>query len=267
MISFPDINPIALQIGPLSIRWYGIAYAAGIVLAWSYLKRILRTSPPKVTIPLQTLDNLMIPLIIGIVVGGRLGFIFFYSLDHYLKHPVEIFMTWRGGMSFHGGVIGVIFAFLWYAYRNRLSFFVLTDIVVLGIPIGLFLGRLANFINGEHFGRSTDVTWAMIFPNGGPVLRHPSQIYEALGEGFVLFCILRWAWKYPNWRDNPGRISGLFLFGYGIIRCFLEFFRYPDSVFMGWGVEMTLGQILSLPLILLGLYLMFLYGKNKGQTQ
>lgn len=264
MIAFPNINPIALQLGPLSIRWYGIAYALGILLALSYLKHLLKSDPRPTTISPKTLDNLIVPVIVGAVVGGRLGFILFYNLDYYLENPLEILMTWRGGMSFHGGLMGVILAVLWYAHRYHIVFFALTDLIVMGAPIGLFLGRIANFINSEHFGRPTDVPWAMVFPGAGPLPRHPSQLYEAFGEGLILWMLLSLAWRFRSWRDNPGHLSGLFLLGYGFIRCFVEFFRHPDHTFVWQNIEVTVGQLLSLPLVLVGVYLLAFYSARKG---
>ncbi|MEI8295532.1 MAG: prolipoprotein diacylglyceryl transferase, partial [Alphaproteobacteria bacterium] len=203
LLPFPSIDPILIQIGPLPVRWYGIAYAVAIIWACFYPRRLLRLYPS--TIKPSLPEELVIPLIVGIVVGGRLGYILFYNLEHFLKHPLEIFMTWQGGMAFHGGIIGVIVALFWYAHRHHLSFKALTDVIAMGAPMGLFLGRVANFINGEHYGRPTDVPWAIVFPHGGPLPRHPSQLYEAIGEGLLIWAVLYMVWRFkPQYRMRSG---------------------------------------------------------------
>jgi len=266
LIPFPAIDPVLIQIGPLSVRWYGVAYAAAILWACFYPKRLLKYYPS--TIKPLVFDELIIPLIIGIVVGGRLGYILFYNLDHFIKNPLEIFMTWQGGMSFHGGLAGVIAALYGYAYRQRLSFLAVTDVIAMGAPMGLFLGRIANFINAEHYGRVTDVPWAVIFPGGGPLPRHPSQLYEAIGEGLIIWALLYSIWRWqPNYRMRPGSISGLFLLSYGLIRSFIEVFRQPDGIVMsGTPLELTLGQVLCLPMIVGGFYLLWPHANTTHQT-
>jgi phosphatidylglycerol---prolipoprotein diacylglyceryl transferase len=255
LIPFPSLDPVMINIGPLPVRWYGLAYAGAILWVCFYSKRLFKVYPS--TTKLVILDELIVPLIVGIVVGGRLGYIIFYNLEHFLKSPLEIFMTWQGGMSFHGGLVGVIVALSWYAHRQHLPFLAVTDVIAVGTPMGLFLGRLANFINGEHYGRVTSVPWAVIFPNGGPLPRHPSQLYEAVGEGLVIWGLLYSIWKwYPKYWIRPGGMSGIFLLSYGLIRSFLELLRQPDGVVMsGTCFELTLGQILCLPMIMGGLYL------------
>lgn len=256
LLPFPYINPVPLHIWHFQVHWYGIAYAVSIIWACIYLKRLLRSYPS--TIEPYVVEALVIPLIIGIVVGGRLGYILFYASGYFLQHPWEVFMTWQGGMSFHGGLIGVIVAIIWYARRNHLSALALTDVIAMGTPIGLFLGRIANFINGEHYGRHTDVSWAMIFPHGGPLPRHPSQLYEAIGEGLIIWVLLYLVWRFkPQYRMRHGYIGGLFLLAYGYIRSAAELFRQPDGwVFDGTPFAMTLGQTLCIPMILAGLYLL-----------
>ncbi len=251
-LHFPDIDPVALRIGPLAIRWYALAYIVGILIGWRHVRRIA-ASPPKAMSGEQC-DDLVVWCTFGIVLGGRLGYILFYQPSYYLAHPMEVLELWHGGMSFHGGLIGVITALVLFARHDKLSFLMVGDAVVCAVPIGLFFGRLANFANGELFGRPSDLPWAMIFPRGGPEPRHPSQLYEALLEGVVLF-ILLFVLRRMGWRERPGFLAGVFLMGYGIARIVGEFFREPDS-FMGFlAFGTTAGQLYSIPLILAGAWL------------
>jgi len=251
-LHFPDIDPVAIRLGPLAVRWYALAYIAGILLGWRHVRKIA-ASPPKAMTPEET-DDLVVWCTLGVVLGGRLGYVLFYQPDYYFPHPLQMLLLWHGGMSFHGGLIGVIAALYLFARHRKLSFYRIGDAVVCAVPIGLFFGRLANFANGELFGRPSDVPWAMIFPRGGPEPRHPSQLYEAFLEGVVLFLVL-FFFRRKGYRDRPGFLSGLFLVGYGIARIIGELFRQPDAFrgYLPFGT--TEGQILSVPVILYGVWL------------
>jgi phosphatidylglycerol:prolipoprotein diacylglycerol transferase len=252
-IPFPDIDPVAIQVGPLAIRWYALAYIAGIVLGWRYA-HALAERPPRIVSRTQ-IDDFVVWATLGIVIGGRLGYVLFYKPLHFLQNPEEIVMVWRGGMSFHGGLIGVILAMFLFARRYGLPFFALTDIVATATPIGLFFGRIANFINGELWGRPTDVPWAVVFPGGGPLPRHPSQLYEAALEGAVLFLVLFALARFTNAQRRLGVLSGAFLIGYALSRIVVELFRAPDA-HIGYLVGgTTMGQWLSVPMLILGLFL------------
>lgn len=252
LIPYPDISPIAFSLGPLQIRWYALAYITGLLLGWRYCMW-LAGRPPAVCKPLD-IDDFLIWATAGVVLGGRSGYVLFYDSGLYAAHPLEIFEVWHGGMSFHGGCIGVITAIILFALRRRISILGLGDIICCAVPIGLFFGRLANFINGELFGRVTDVAWAMIFPNGGPLPRHPSQLYQASMEGIILFAVLTLLERL-GLRQRPGVISGTFLMGYAVARSIGELFRQPDSQigFLVFGT--TMGQLLSLPMFLAGAWL------------
>lgn len=251
---FPDIDPIALTLGPFVIRWYALAYVAGIVLGYLYVVRMAEKHGPVFT--KEAKDNLILFAIIGVLLGGRLGYVLFYQSGYYLSHPLEALKVWHGGMSFHGGALGVILAFAVFARKYKLSYLILMDRITAAVPIGLLLGRLANFINGELFGRVTDAPIGMVFPQGGPEPRHPSQLYEAALEGLVLFAVLYLLTRYTAAPKKPGFISGAFLAGYGIARFGVEFFREPDEqlgfLFMG----ATMGQLLCIPMIVAGTWLM-----------
>lgn len=250
-IPFPDIDPIALSIGPLAIRWYALAYIAGFLIGWRWCV-MLTKRPPHLVAP-ELFDAFLTWAIIGTILGGRLGFILFYNLPYYAANPLEVLKVWQGGMSFHGGFLGVTAAMYLFARRHGLAFFGLTDIVAAAAPIGLFFGRIANFVNGELWGRPADVAWAVIFPHAGPEPRHPSQLYEAVLEGLVLFVIL--ALTVTVWKQlrRPGFVTGLFLAGYALGRIVSEFFRQPDpQLGFLWGGA-TMGQLLSIPMLLVGI--------------
>ncbi len=255
---FPGFDPIAFSLGPLVVRWYALAYIAGLVLGWRYVVHLARQSPHIVT-PRHA-EDMLTWATLGVILGGRLGQVLLWEPSYYLAHPGEILMIWKGGMAFHGGLIGVILAMILYARRARIPFFALADPIACATPIGLGLGRLANFVNGELWGRpvgtDSDLPWAMIFPHVDNFARHPSQIYEALGEGLLLFLLLFWAARRAAWRERLGFLSGLFLFGYGLARGFAEFFREPEIDLGTLGLYLTWGQVLSLPMIAYGLYLM-----------
>jgi phosphatidylglycerol:prolipoprotein diacylglycerol transferase len=270
MLEYPSIDPVLLQLGPvdlpvigimtLRIHWYGLMYVLGFAASYMLVKyQLKRIDFPALT---RHFENLNIVLIASLVIGGRLGYVLFYNLDYYLRHPLEIPATWSGGMAFHGAAIGTVIGGLIFARVKNIDFLSGADLYVVTIPIGLGLGRLGNFINGELFGRPTGLPWAMVFPGGGPVGRHPSQLYEALLEGLVLFCIL-WPLRYKPWRRPTvwphGSLLCLFFICYGLFRFLVEFVREPDPQ-MGllWG-GMTMGQILSLVMIgLSGLFLAIL---------
>jgi len=255
VLPFPAIDPIALQIGPLAIRWYALAYVAGILIGWWYLKRLvgldrLWGGRPRPNV--AELDDFVLWATLGIVLGGRIGYVLFYNPAHYLAHPEEIPMVWGGGMSFHGGFLGVVAAMALFTRKKRFPLLTLFDLVAAAAPIGLFFGRIANFINGELWGRAADVPWAMVFPHGGILPRHPSQLYEAALEGVVLFAVIGHLVFRTELLRRPGVIAGLFAAGYGLARFTVEYFREPD-VQLGylWGF-ITMGQILSLPMVAAG---------------
>ena len=256
MLPFPNIDPVLLQLGPLKIRWYGLMYVLGFMACYQLVKVQLKSIPFK---QLQShFENLNIVLILSLIIGGRLGYVVFYNLPYYLKHPLEIPATWSGGMSFHGATIGLIIGGLIFCRLKKIDFWAAADIYVVTIPIGLGLGRLGNFINGELFGKPTDVPWAMVFPHGGPLARHPSQLYEAFFEGLVLFVIL-WSLRKKPWQTEircpHGSLLALFLICYGIIRFLVEIVRQPDSQ-LGLLFEMvSMGQLLSLLMLIGGVYI------------
>jgi phosphatidylglycerol---prolipoprotein diacylglyceryl transferase len=253
-IPYPEINPIALQLGPLTIRWYGISYVAGILLGWycCYLLAKKKYS----TLTTRDISDFVPWATLGIVVGGRLGHVLFYGLNYYWNHPLDIFKIWQPGMSFHGGIIGMFGAMVLYCRKRHLPLTELGDVVAVGAPIGIFFGRIANFINAELYGRVTDMPWGIIFPNGGPLPRHPSQLYEATLEGIVLFLIMLTSVLALQVKTKkPGLLMGIFLIGYSTARSICELFREPEVNYGSLAEYMTYGQLLSLPLILIGLYL------------
>lgn len=254
MLPFPDIDPVAIHLGPLAIRWYSLAYLAGILLGWWYVKRE-HERKPVANLSRNALDDMIVWAVIGIVGGGRFGYVLFYKPAYFFENPLQIFHVWEGGMSFHGGLIGVITAFLLFCRKYRIQFFHLIDLIACATPFGLFFGRLANFINGELYGRATDVPWGIVFPGGGGVPRHPSQLYEAAMEGIILFAVLHIMLKHTAAREKPGMLGGTFIAGYGLSRLIAECFREPDlhlGYFFGFA---TMGQLLSLPMLAYGLYL------------
>jgi phosphatidylglycerol---prolipoprotein diacylglyceryl transferase len=251
-IPFPGIDPVAIAIGPFAIRWYALAYIAGLLLGWRYTL-VLADRPPRL-VRRQDIDDFLVWATLGVVLGGRLGYVLFYNPGYYLGHPIEALYLWHGGMSFHGGALGVMAAIALFTRGRGIPTLAFADIICEAVPIGLFFGRIANFINGELFGRVTEVPWAIVFPAGGPLPRHPSQIYEALCEGLLLFLLL-FAAERSGARRHPGTISGLFLAGYAVARMSGELFRQPDVQlgFLIFGT--TMGQLLSLPLLLAGIAL------------
>lgn len=247
MIHYPTIDPVLLSIGPLQIRWYGLAYIAGIFIAMRYLKT---TFIRQFSFSKDQQSTLMIVLLLGIMVGGRLGYILFYDLTYYIQHPGQWIAVWQGGMSYHGGGIGAVVAMIYLSKKFSVPFLSLLDILGIGSTFGLFFGRIANFINGELYGRVTDVPWAMVFPGSDGLPRHPSQLYEALFEGVLLFLILHYVKN--RFALKPGQLFGVYLLGYGVFRFCIEFFRQPDA-HLGtvWGV-LSMGQILCMVMMMGG---------------
>ncbi len=252
-LPFLNIDPILFQVGPLAVRWYSLAYIAGLVLGCMYIRHLARR-----------LDNLISPddamdfmtwATVGVILGGRLGYILFYKSAFYMDNPLQILYVWQGGMSFHGGFLGVVVAGVVFARRRQIPILKFADLVACAAPIGLFFGRIANYINGELYGRVTDVPWAVIFPTGGPEPRHPSQLYEALLEGLVLFVIVNWLWRMQAVQSRPGRATGIFILGYAAARGVVELFRQPDAHIGFLLLGSTMGQWLSLPMVLVGLAL------------
>jgi phosphatidylglycerol:prolipoprotein diacylglycerol transferase len=270
IIEFPSFKRELITIGPIAIRWYALAYIAGLILGWLFAKRLCR-QPPYVVAP-EKFDDFLLWAAGGVVLGGRLGYVLFYKPLEFAANPLTVFEIWHGGMSFHGGLLGVIAAILLYTWRQGLllaprskpNLWSFADICAAATPPGLFFGRVANFINGELWGRTTDVSWAMIFPDDPTKMpRHPSQLYQALLEGVVLFAVLLIAIYAFKARRRPGMVAGLFLVGYAVARIIGELFREPDS-FLGFvlGDAITMGQILSLPALLFGAWMMWRAAKG-----
>lgn len=251
-LTYPEISPIVFFIGPLAIRWYSMAYLIGIVSAWILVKRQVQIY----NIPLtkENLDDLVFDVTLGIILGGRLGYVLFYGGNVFWENPLQIFAIWNGGMSFHGGIVGVIIAIFYFSYKVKLPFLRVTDLVVLYVPIGIFLGRLANFVNDELWGRVTDVAWAVRFPNGGYLPRHPSQLYEALAEGVLMFIVLNILWRFKWVRERVGFVSGMFAVFYAVMRISMEQFREPDAQLGFFFNTITMGQMLSVPFLIIGLF-------------
>jgi len=260
-----NLDPVIFQIGPLALRWYSLAYIGSFILGYIYLLFLVRKFSLKIT-DKKDLEDLTFRIILGVILGGRLGYAIFYNFSYYIGHLHEILFIWQGGMSFHGGLIGFTLAVLYHAKKTNKSFLKYMDLLACSVPIGLFFGRVANFINGELYGRVTDVKWAVIFPGGGMVPRHPSQLYEAALEGMLCFVILYLAFAKKFFQKRPGSIAGLFLVCYAGARIFLELFREADSHIGYFFGLISMGQILSLPMVLLGLYLIFIYG-GKGSRK
>ena len=254
-IAFPDISPIILSIGPLAIRWYSMAYLIGILLGWYLLNRNVARN--HLGLSKAQVEDFIFYLTLGIIIGGRLGYALFYGGRIMWQEPWHLLEIWKGGMSFHGGVTGVIAAVWLFARKIKYPFLQLTDLVVLYAPIGIFLGRLANFVNDELWGRVTDVAWAVRFPSGGYLPRHPSQLYEAFFEGLVMFVVLNSLWRFQAVRTRRGTVSALFILLYGIFRISMEQFREPDKQLGFFWNSFTMGQILSTPLILIGLIVLY----------
>jgi len=265
-VSFPAIDPIAFSIGPLAVHWYGLAYVAGILIGWLIARDLLKRPHlwPNGQAPatIEQVDDFILWVAIGIVAGGRLGYIFFYDFASVAANPMRAIEVWNGGMSFHGGFIGATLAMVFFARKHQIRLWSLFDLVASVVPLGLFFGRIANFINGELWGRPADLPWAMAFPTGGPFPRHPSQLYEAVLEGLVLLIVLQLLARAFGALKTPGRITGIFVAGYAAARIFVEFFREPDPqlgyLFGGW---LTMGMLLSLPMLLIGVWISLRAGR------
>ncbi len=258
MIPYPNIDPVFLRVGPLQFRWYGLMYLLGMTAAYFVIKA--RVATLGLALAKEAIYDMIVYAAVGVFVGGRLGYVLFYNLPYYLEHPAQIPAVWEGGMSFHGGLIGTTLALLLFAHRRRLPFYTIADLAALTVPIGLGLGRIGNFINGELFGRPTDVPWCMVFPGAGPECRHPSQLYEAGLEGGALFVAL---WLLGRRETPPGTLAWGFLTGYGLCRVVVEFFREPD-MHLGFVLgPFTMGQLLSAPMIFLGAFMIAWGYKNR----
>lgn len=261
IVPFPHIDPVLIQIGPFAIRWYALAYIATILLGWRYVVGMVRNrklwthrSAPADALQI---DDLVLWLTFGVIVGGRLGYVLFYNTPMIWTDPVGILKTWEGGMSFHGGALGVVLAGYAFARVKKIDALRLGDLIVAAEPIGGFLVRIANFINGELWGRPTTAPWGMVFPGAGPLPRHPSQLYEAALEGLVLFIVLRWATHGAKLLNRRGVVMGMFLAGYGLIRIALENVRQPDAQMPDFPFGLTMGMMLSIPMLLVGLFLIW----------
>jgi phosphatidylglycerol:prolipoprotein diacylglycerol transferase len=260
VLPFHGIDPVIFQINSaLSLNWYGVSYLVGLLFTMKHSDFLV--SKNKIGMPDKIYTNFIFMGMLSIIIGGRLGEVFFYDFHKYMAHPIEILKTWRGGMSFHGGLLGAIIASWIYVRKNNVNFWCFADALATSTPIALALGRLANFINGEVYGRPSDLPWAMIFPQGGPVGRHPSQLYEAFFEGVVLFLVLRTL--YPKLHKRPGIMFGFFIIGYGIARFCVEYFRDPETLSWIQSELFSGGQILSIIMILLGLFVTFLRKGNQ----
>jgi phosphatidylglycerol---prolipoprotein diacylglyceryl transferase len=267
---FPGFDPVALRLGPFAIRWYALAYITALLLGWRLLRRLVRESPPVAT-ALQV-DDFLSWATLGVVLGGRLGYVLFYQPGYYFSHPAMIFAVWDGGMSFHGGLVGVTVAIVWFCRRNGMDILGFADRIAVTVPIGLGLGRVANFINGELWGRVAPVWWpltmiypqaALIYPKDGLAPRFPSELYEALLEGLILFVVMYRLSRRAELRLRPGFLTGSFLVGYAIARIIGECFREPDPFlgFLAFGA--TMGQLLSLPLLPIGAWLIL---RSRGRA-
>ena len=276
---FPEIDPVAIQLGPLAVRWYGLAYLAGILIGWRYARRLVqnerlwgaRASPMRAA----DIDDFLIWLVVGIVAGGRIGYALFYQPGHYLDDPLGFFRLWQGGMAFHGGLLGTILAMAIFAARRGIPMLSLFDVAAASVTFGLFFGRIANFINGELWGRVTDAPWGVVFCSNaiertsggfcpaGPEARHPSQLYEAALEGLVLFVVLRILTHRFKSLTRPGLTGGMFIAGYGASRIVVEFFREPDPQLGFIAGSLTMGMILSIPMVLIGLGAMVWAGRRQ----
>jgi len=258
-VQFPEFDPVLVHIGPLAIRWYALAYVAGILLGWRYAVRLVRNLKiwrgRRPTATDKQIDDFVLWVTLGIIIGGRLGYVLFYNPSLIWSDPLEILRTWNGGMSFHGGLIGVTVGMIGFALVNKIDFVRLADVTAPSVPIGLFFGRIANFINGELWGRPTTAPWGVIFPRAGAEPRHPSQLYEAGLEGLLLFLILRWATHGAKELPRKGFVSGLFLTFYALFRILLESVREPDRGMPDFPFGLTMGTMLSIPMLVAGLAL------------
>ena len=259
IMPFPEIDPVAFSLGPIAVHWYGLAYVAGILLGWLYARRLVSNpalwADGKPAVSVAQLDDFLVWAAAGIILGGRIGYVLFYDFASVAAEPIRLIQIWNGGMSFHGGLAGTIVAMILFARRNGIAVWSLFDIVATVVPFGLLFGRIANFVNGELWGRLSDAPWAVVFPEAGTFARHPSQLYEAGLEGIMLLALLAIAVYRFGALKRPGLVSGLFVCGYAASRIFVEFFREPDPqlgyLFGGW---LTMGMVLSVPMFLIGIW-------------
>lgn len=264
-MAFPDIDPIIFQIGPFALRWYALAYLAGFILGLVYMRGL--SSKFKMGVSRDDLTNFLTWAILGVILGGRLGYVTFYQPAFYLENPLQALQVWKGGMSFHGGFLGVVIAMIVFSQRRNIELLRLADLIAVAAPIGLFFGRIANFINGELFGRVSDVPWAVVFPRGGDLPRHPSQLYEAALEGLLLFILLNILVRLEAVRNRPGVLTGVFLIGYAMARIISELFREPDA-HIGFLLSVTtMGQWLSAPVLVLGLSVIIFVLPRREKSQ
>jgi phosphatidylglycerol:prolipoprotein diacylglycerol transferase len=252
-IPYPTINPVFFELGPLQFRWYGLMYLIGLTTAYFYIKH--KVERRGLAITKDQIYDMVVWAALGIFIGGRLGYTIFYNFSYYVQHPAKIIAVWEGGMSFHGGLIGTIVSLIWFSRRQGIPIYTIADLAAAVTPIGLGFGRLGNFINGELYGRATKVDWCMVFPTGGPACRHPSQLYEAGLEGMLLFTVL---WLIGRKPKPPGTIFWSFITGYGICRLIVELFREPDAQIGFIFGSLSMGQMLSLPMIVIGVFMLSL---------
>ena len=259
------LSPVALDLGFFQLRWYSLAYLAGIILGWWYCLKML--DRPGAPMARRHADDMVFYGTLGVIFGGRIGYVLFYQPAFYFSNPWEILQIWDGGMSFHGGAAGTSLAMFYLAWKNKLNVVRVHDYISCVVPIGLFLGRIANFVNAELWGRPTDVPWGVVFPGGGPLPRHPSQLYEAALEGLLLFAILAFMFWKTDARYQPGKLVGTFVLGYGLSRFFVEYFRQPDQGLedLSWGL--TMGQTLTVPMIVAGLYLILTAKRRRERVE
>ncbi|ETD72404.1 prolipoprotein diacylglyceryl transferase [Pelistega indica] len=260
MLTYPQIDPVALELGPIKIHWYGLMYLLAFFFAWVLGRYRVRKGALDITV--ERFEDLLFYCILGVILGGRLGYVIFYKFSYYLQHPLEIFAVWDGGMSFHGGLIGVLLAMLYFGHKENKTFFQISDFGAPLVPLGLATGRLGNFINGELWGRTTDVPWGMVFPNSDGAVRHPSQLYQMALEGITLFVIL---WLFSRKKRPTGQVSAVFLIGYGAFRFIAEYTREPDSHLGFLALGLSMGQWLSLPMIIAGIILYIISAKKSDR--
>lgn len=261
-IPYPNISPVFFELGPLQFRWYGLMYLIGLAGAYLIITRRVESSGPSMT--RDQVYDMVVWAALGVFIGGRIGYTLFYNFSYYAQHPLKILAVWEGGMSFHGGLLGVIVALFWFSRRQGIPAYQVADLAAAATPIGLAFGRLGNFINGELYGRATDVPWCMVFPNGGPVCRHPSQLYEAGLEGVFLFALL---WVIAKTSPPPGTLFWSFIAGYGSCRMIVEFFREPDA-HLGFVLgSFSMGQLLSFPMIVVGVFMLAIGYQRRALMQ